>query len=203
MAVHLNAAQELTQPEGDRDFRNGYQTLEALASSLGDRLWVKETGCGISPQVARRLLSLGVQHIDVSGLGGTSWVAVERLRAAKTGPVRDTFSNWGIPTAAAVASVRQALGEKAFLLASGGIRNGLEAAVAQALGADAVGMALPFFRAQQAGGVEAVFQAVQAVLHDWRQAYLLTGVQNLQQLREVPRVVTGELKDWLGALSTP
>ena len=111
MAVHLNVAQELTQPEGDRDFRGGYATLEALVKVFGERLLVKETGCGISSRVARRLVSLGVQLLDVSGMGGTAWVRVEQLRAAgRQAQVGEEYAGWGIPTAAAVAAVRQAVG---------------------------------------------------------------------------------------------
>lgn len=201
MAVHLNVGQELTQPEGDRDFRGGLRILEALAKALGDRLLVKETGCGISPSVAMRLVDAGVTHLDVSGLGGTSWIRVEQLRAAGVAAeVGARFSSWGIPTAAAVASVRRAVGERATLLASGGMRDGLEAAKALALGADLAGMALPLFKAQQAGGLPAVEQALEAVIAMLRQALALTGSRNVRELREKPRVVTGELKDWLGAL---
>ncbi len=200
MAVHLNAAQELTQPEGDRDFRGGYAVLEALAGALGERLLVKETGCGIAPRVARRLVGLGVRAIDVSGLGGTSWIRVEQLRASGVGArVGAEYSDWGVPTAAAVASVRAAVGPGTTLVASGGLRRGLEVAKALALGADLAGMALPFFRAQQAGGLPAAEAALDEVLTSLRQAMVLTGSRNVAELRARPRVVVGELKDWLGA----
>lgn len=198
MAVHLNAGQELAQPEGDRDFRGGYQALEKLARAFGDKLLVKETGCGISAQVARRLVDAGVTVIDVSGLGGTSWVRVEQLRSAGIGrDVGQTFSGWGIPTAAAIASVRRVVGTHVTLIASGGIRDGLDAAKALALGADFAGMALPFFKAQQAAGLPGVETAVETVLTGLRHALLLTGSRKVSELRERPRVVTGELKDWL------
>lgn len=201
MAVHLNVGQELTQPEGDRDFRGGLQVIEALAKVLGDRLLVKETGCGISPSVAMRLVDAGVTHLDVSGLGGTSWIRVEQLRAkGASAEVGASFSGWGIPTAAAVASVRRAVGGRATLVASGGMRDGLDAAKALALGADLAGMALPLFRAQQAGGLPAAEHALEVVVAALRQAVALTGSRNVRELREKPRVVTGELKDWLSAL---
>ena len=155
LALHLNAGQELTQPEGDRDFRGGYRVVESLVRAFGDRLLVKETGCGIGPDVARRLVELGVRNLDVSGLGGTSWVRVEQLRA------------WG---------------EQA------------------ALGADLAGMALPLFRAQQTGGVEGAEAALGLILAGLRQALVLTGSRSCADLRQRPRVVTGELKDWLAAL---
>ncbi len=201
MALHLNAGQELTQPEGDRDFRGGYQVVSELVEALGDRLMVKETGCGVSPQVARRLAELGVKNIDVSGLGGTSWVRVEQLRSGGTAAkVGQEFASWGIPTAAAVASVRRAVGERVTLVASGGIRSGLELAKALALGADLGGIALPLFRAQQAGGLEAAEDALEVILSGLTQALLLTGSRTVAELRKRSKIVTGQLKDWLAAL---
>ena len=202
LAVHLNPGQELTQPEGDRDFRGGYDILGALVKALGDRLLVKETGCGISPDVARRLVDVGVRNIDVSGLGGTSWVRVEQLRTE--GPAREVgaqFSSWGIPTAAAIASVRRVTGPSVKLIAAGGMRTGLDVAKAIALGADVGGMALPLFRAHQTGGIEGARRALGVVLTALRQAMVLTGSRNAAALRASPRVVTGELKDWLSALA--
>jgi isopentenyl-diphosphate delta-isomerase len=201
MALHLNAGQELTQPEGDRDFRGGYAVVEGLVRAFGPRLLVKETGCGIGPDVARRLVDLGVRNLDVSGLGGTSWVRVEQLRAAGVlAQVGAEFSSWGIPTAAAVASVRRAVGSEVRLVASGGIRTGLEVAKVLALGADLAGMALPLFRAQQTGGLEGADGALQVVLAGLRQALVLTGSRSGAELRRRPLVLTGELKDWLSAL---
>ncbi len=201
LALHLNAGQELTQPEGDRDFRDGYRVVEALVRALGDRLLVKETGCGIGPDVARRLASLGVRNLDVSGLGGTSWVRVEQLRASGVqAALGAEFSTWGIPTAAAIASVRRAVGPDTRLVASGGIRTGLEVAKVLALGADLAGMALPLFRAQQTGGIDGAEAVLGVILAGLRQALVLTGSRSCADLRQRPRVVTGELKDWLAAL---
>ncbi|MCE9668119.1 type 2 isopentenyl-diphosphate Delta-isomerase [Myxococcus stipitatus] len=201
MALHLNAGQELTQPEGDRDFRGGYAVVESLVASLGERLVVKETGCGIGPQVARRLAELGVRHIDVSGLGGTSWVRVEQLRASGArARVGAEFSAWGIPTAAAVASVRAAVGAEVRLVGSGGVRTGLDTAKVLALGADVVGMALPLFRAQQAGGLAGAEAELEVILTGLRQALVLTGSRSCAELRRRPRVMTGVLKDWMAAL---
>lgn len=201
MALHLNAGQELTQPEGDRDFRGGYAVVEALAKVFGERLLVKETGCGIGPEVARRLTELGVRNIDVSGLGGTSWVRVEQLRASgMLAQLGAEYSSWGIPTAAATASVRRAVGPVVRLVASGGVRTGLEVAKVIALGADLGGLALPLFKAQQEGGLEGADKALQLIIAGLRQALVLTGSRSCAELRNKPLVMTGELKDWLLAL---
>lgn len=201
LAVHLNVAQELAQPEGDRDFRGGSEVLRQLARRYGDRLLVKETGCGLSPAVARRLVECGVKCVDVSGLGGTSWVRVEQLRAGgSAAEVAAGFAGWGIPTAAAVASVRRVVGEGVTVVASGGIRTGLEVAKCLGLGADLAGMALPLFRAQQRGGREGARAAAEVVVQSLRHAVLLSGARTPRELRQKTVVVTGELKDWLAAL---
>ena len=201
LALHLNPAQELTQPEGDRDFRGGYKVVDDLVKALGARLVVKETGCGISSEVARRLAELGVRNIDVSGLGGTSWVRVEQLRASGVAAeVGEVFSTWGIPTAAAVVAVRRAVGKDVRVIASGGIRNGLDAAKALALGADLAGVALPVFRALQSGGPERANQALEALIAGLTRALVLTGSQSPARLREKRKVITGDLKDWMAAL---
>ncbi|MBK7863343.1 MAG: type 2 isopentenyl-diphosphate Delta-isomerase [Archangiaceae bacterium] len=201
LALHLNPGQELTQPEGDRDFRGGYQVVAQLVKAFGERLLVKETGCGIAPDVARRLVDAGVRTLDVSGLGGTSWVRVEQLRASgELAEVGAQFSSWGIPTAAAVATVRRAVGPGVTLIASGGVRTGLDVAKAIALGADLGGMALPMFKAQQTGGVEAVKKAIDVVVRATTQALMLCGASSAAELKKKPRVVVGELKEWLSAV---
>src|SRR5437868_3244085 len=102
LCLHLNPAMELVQDEGDRDFRGGLATFERLLA-LGLRVVVKETGCGLSGHVAARVRALGVEYVDVSGAGGTSWVAVETHRASpERRPLGEAFWEWGIPTAASV-----------------------------------------------------------------------------------------------------
>ena len=103
LCIHLNPAMELAQPEGDRDFRGIMDTLERLTCELALPVLAKETGCGISLSVARRLLSRGINHVDVSGAGGTSWVAVETERShAEHHDAAHAFRDWGIPTSASV-----------------------------------------------------------------------------------------------------
>jgi len=202
LALHLNPAQELAQPEGDRDFRGGYKLIEALVEAFGSRLLVKETGCGISPKVAKRLVSLGVESIDVSGLGGTSWIRVEQLRnpkEAKEG-LEEVFSSWGIPTAAAIASVRNSLGPMPHLVASGGIRHGLDAAKALALGANIAGMALPFFKAVMGGGEAAASALLGRMKQTLKQTLLLCGARNVEELRSKPKVLDAQLLGWLKQL---
>ena len=124
---------------------------------------------------------------------------IETLHAIAA-EVGEQFASWGIPTAAAVATVRKAVGPGVKIIASGGMRTGLDIAKALALGADLGGMALPLFKAQQQGGAAAVTQALEMVVTALTQALVLAGARNAMELKRRPRVITGELKDWVAAL---
>jgi isopentenyl-diphosphate Delta-isomerase len=195
LCVHLNPAMELVQAEGDRDFRGGLATLERLLAA-GVRIVVKETGCGLSGDVAARVRGIGVEYVDVSGAGGTSWVAVETQRAAADRKaLGQAFWEWGIPTGASVALCAPHGFRGIF--ATGGISSGLDIAKAIALGASAGGIARRALQALESGGVagaHAFFDRIEAEL---RAAMLLTGSRNLSALAKAPRIVTGELAHWL------
>jgi len=204
LCVHLNPAMELVQPGGDRDFSGSLDTIARLAAELPVPIVVKETGCGLSPDVGRRLRNVGVQHLDVSGAGGTSWVGVETKRAAAAGdePSRslgDTFWDWGIPTAASVALLAP-LGFRS-VIATGGVASGLDVAKAIALGASAAGIARPFLKALRSGGPKGAENAVDAVVRELRAAMLLTGSRDLRALARARRVIKGELATWIEQLS--
>jgi isopentenyl-diphosphate delta-isomerase len=201
IAIHLNVAQELAQPEGDRNFRDFAATIAALVAGLDGRVVVKETGCGISPAVAELLARGGVRNIDISGAGGTSWVRVEELRADPAAArIAATYAGWGIPTAAATAAVRSAVGPETTLIASGGLRSGLDVAKVLALGANLAGAALPILRALADGGPAAAEAALERIATEFRHAMLLTGSSTTAQLRRCRRVVRSPLSDWVEAL---
>jgi isopentenyl-diphosphate Delta-isomerase len=203
LCVHLNPAMELVQPGGDRDFSHGLTTIERLVEGVGLPVVVKETGCGLSPAVARRLRDVGVRHVDVSGAGGTSWVGVETLRADAAGDERSrqlgrALWDWGIPTAASVALLARM--EFETLVATGGVSEGLDVARAVALGAHAAGLARPVLKALRAGGRAGALDLLDGVEAELRAVMLLTGSRDLAALRRAPRVVTGDLRLWLEAL---
>ncbi|MEN9579650.1 MAG: hypothetical protein RJA70_2659 [Pseudomonadota bacterium] len=196
LCIHLNPAMEVVQPEGDRDFRGGLATLTRLQRELPVPVIAKETGCGISAAAAGRLRAAGIEHVDVSGAGGTSWVAVETQRASEgQRQLGELFWDWGIPTAASVL----ATAPQGFqtVIATGGMHNGLQAAKALALGAHLVGIARPVLQAYERGGETEADRFLAQVELELRTALLLTGSKNLKQLRAAPRRVHGELRDWL------
>ncbi|HEX4337978.1 MAG TPA: type 2 isopentenyl-diphosphate Delta-isomerase [Polyangiaceae bacterium] len=200
LCVHLNPAMEVVQDEGDRDFRGVLDAISRLNQELGIPVIAKETGCGLSARVGKRLAAAGIRHVDVSGAGGTSWVAVEAERAK--GALRtlgDRYREWGIPTAASVAMVARAGFKTIF--ATGGMMTGVDAAKAVALGASAAGMARPALQAFDRGGragAAAFFDQVEAEL---RTAMLLTGSRTLAELERAPRLILGELAEWLRQVS--
>lgn len=195
LCVHLNAAMELVQPEGDRDFRGGLETLRRVTAGLGVPVVAKETGCGLSRATAQRLRSAGVQHVDVSAAGGTSWTAVESLRASGAGRrLGEALREWGIPTAASVLAVRAA--GMTTTIATGGIRTGLDVARALVLGADAAGLAGAVIREWGNGGAQAVDQYLDEVERELRSVMLLVGARTLQDLRQVPRLLGPRLSAW-------
>jgi isopentenyl-diphosphate Delta-isomerase len=197
LAIHLNVGQELAQPGGDTDFRQGLPTVERLVRELPCPVLVKETGCGIGPANAQALDEAGVRALDVSGAGGTSWIAIESQRAKGEQAARgQLFREWGIPTAAAV-SWLASLGLRAEVIASGGIRTGLDAARALALGARVAGLAQPVLAAASDGGAASAMRFLASVIDSLRTACMLAGVRKASDLALVPRVITGELRDWL------
>lgn len=195
VCLHLNPAQELIQPAGDRDFRGGLATIRRLVRELPLPVVVKETGCGVSRGVGERLAAAGVRTVDVAGAGGTSWVRVEGLRAGRAArALADAFADWGIPTAAALLGLR---GTGLDLVASGGIRTGLDVAKAIALGARVAGVALPVFRAYRAGGAAAAGRFVEGLVAGLETAMVLTGARDLAALARVPVVLGRRLRDWV------
>ena len=188
LVLHLNALQEALQPEGDTCFAGLLGRIETVAVSLAVPVIVKEVGWGISADLVTALLDAGVAAVDVAGAGGTSWSEVERHRLG--GPAARTaaaFAGWGIPTAIALAQARAAAPD-GVIFASGGVRSGLDVAVAAALGADLVGVAGPFLRAAATGT-----QACVDLGREWfdvlRIAMFCTGSRDLLSLRSSGRLV--------------
>jgi isopentenyl-diphosphate delta-isomerase len=200
LCIHLNPAQELFQPEGDRDFRGVLAAIEKLVVCLTKPLIVKETGCGLGREAGLKLKDAGVSNLDVAGCGGTSWVGVELLRRGRQDdPQQNAFWDWGIPTAAALVDLADC---GLDLMASGGIRTGLDVARSLALGAKMAGLAAPVLRAYFENGEQAVESLLENVLTGLRRCMLLTGCGTVKDLAHVPRFIDGPLRHWLAGAGT-
>lgn len=192
LIVHLNPLQEALQRGGDRDWRGVLQAIAQLVTTLEVPVIVKEVGAGISPEVAQRLAEAGVSMIDIAGAGGTSWAAVEGERAStpQQRAVAMAFADWGIPTDEALRAVRRRLPAMP-LIASGGIRDGIDAAKALRLGADVVGQAAAVL-SSALHSADAVVAHFETLIEQLRVACFCTGSASLRQLRLAPLTRVGE-----------
>ena len=183
---HLNALQEAIQPEGDTRFSGLFGKLGGVIPHVGVPCLVKEVGAGISAKTAAKLARLPLAGVEVAGVGGTSWAAVESYRAGRD-PRREQsgrrLAGFGVPTAASVRLVRGAFPQR-LVVASGGIATGMDAAVALALGADAVALAGPLLRAATEG-VDAVVQVLESLIFELRVIAFCTGSATLSDLQAV------------------
>ena len=201
LVIHLNALQESVQFEGQTRFKGALGRIRELASTLSVPVLVKETGAGISRETAVSVERAGVKGIDVAGLGGTSWAAVEYHRAREKHRTRQAhlglaFWDWGIPTAASIVEVVRST--KVKIIASGGVRNGLHIAKAIPLGAHYGGLAMPVLKSASKSHKEAR-ENLLSVIDELRTAMFLTGSKNLDQLHKCPIVITGRTREWLVA----
>ena len=187
IVVHINPGQELFQPGGDRDFLHLRDVLKNFIQKSPIPIIVKETGCGFNPSLISYFSEIGASYIDLAGGGGTNWISVEGERNPDKYVV-EQFQQWGIPTAVSL----YLQGKKAALLASGGIKTGLDAVKAVAMGAKAAGMARPFIYAVNKGGVEAVISLVDHIKQTFHTAMVLTGSKDIQSLQSVPLIYNQE-----------
>jgi len=201
LAVHMNPLQEAVQVGGDTNYRGLVKKIGAIISSLGVPVVMKETGAGISYEDAAKLEKVGVSGFEISGLGGTSWAAVEHHIAREIGDARQEYLgkslwNWGIPTVCSLVEVRAA--SKGKVIASGGLRTGLDVTKSLALGADAAGIAKPFLQ-KAIEGEDALEKHVEAIISEAKICMFLVGARNIAEMRNVPLVVTGWTAEWLRA----
>jgi isopentenyl-diphosphate delta-isomerase len=182
--LHLNPLQEALQRNGDTNFRNLEKRITALCEALPVPVIAKSVGSGISPSTAVRLANCGVTAIDVAGAGGTSWALVEGRRADDPSRERvaEAFADWGYPTPQATAAIRAVL-PRIALVASGGVRDGVQIAKAIALGASLAGLALPFLRAAETSEA-AVATLIDELITALRIAMFASGSRNVTELRD-------------------
>jgi len=190
LCVHINPAQELFQKEGDFDFKGSISSLKELCKELDYPVIGKEVGFGINKEVALKLKEIGVKVIDVGGFGGTNWIIVDGLRSGKD---YSNFVNWGIPTPISILEAKVGLP----LIATGGIRSGIDIAKSISLGADICGIALPFLRILKTKGKEGLENYIDNLQKELRIAMFLTGSKNIEELKNAKYVLTGKVRDWI------
>ncbi len=201
LAIHMNPLQEAVQVDGDTKYAGILGKVRDLASSLETPIVMKETGCGISREDAAKLDEAGAAGFELSGLGGTSWAAVEHHIAREVGePLQEYLGkslwNWGIPTASSLVEVREAT--KKVVIASGGLRTGQDAVKALSLGADAVGIAKPFME-KAVQSQKALEEHIEAILTELKVCMFLVCARKLEDLGKSSVVVTGWTAEWLRA----
>jgi len=199
LAIHMNPLHEAVQVEGETRYRGILSKVREVVDGVDMPVVMKETGCGVAYEEAVKIEEAGVRGLDVSGVGGTSWAAVEHHIAREVGDrdqeaLGEALWNWGIPTAVSVVETSRSTGLK--IIASGGIRTGVEMAKAIALGADAAGMAKPFLE-KAVEGPEALREHIHHILLEFRTVMFLVGARDIGELRRVPVIILGRTAEWL------
>ncbi|HFL3828459.1 TPA: type 2 isopentenyl-diphosphate Delta-isomerase [Clostridioides difficile] len=193
--LHLNPAQELVMKEGDRNFRGILDNIENIISKTEKTVIIKEVGFGISRNVAQRLYNIGVNHIDVSGIGGTNFIEIEDRRNDEI-DFYDIYS-WGIPTALSLIQCRS-IAEDIILISSGGIRTSLDIVKSLCIGADLVGISGEILKHLVEGGYKEADKYIKDLIYKVKIIMLLTGSKNIEELKKTPYKLKGDLKDLLG-----
>lgn len=201
LAVHLNPLQEVIQPEGEPFFAKALKTLSKIIDYLEIPVIVKETGSGISKEVAQALIQIGIKYIDVSGSGGISWAGIEYFRSKQNGNndnvnLGKLFWDWGIPTAASIYEVHSLSNTDLNIIGSGGLRTGLDIAKSISIGADFVSLAKPFLVACN-NGKKNLDLFIKQLFQELQTSMFLTGNQTIEGLKHTPKIVIPPLKDWL------
>ncbi|MCS7125602.1 MAG: type 2 isopentenyl-diphosphate Delta-isomerase [Aigarchaeota archaeon] len=198
LAIHLNSLQEQIQVGGTATFRGVVKAIEKTVERLSVPVIVKEVGCGIPMKVAKILESIGVKAIDVAGAGGTNWTLIEKIRAEFSGDTEkkmlaEVFLEWGIPTAASVIEVASTV--KIDVVASGGVRTGLDIAKSISIGASMAGIARPLLKPAQEN-VQSILEYLMRLIKELKTAMYLVGCRNIFELKNAEKVLTGPLLEW-------
>ncbi len=199
LAIHLNCGQELFQEGGDTDFKGLKQAIAQTIEHLQLPVIVKETGFGISPKEVKELIEMGAAYIDLAGAGGTNWITVEHFSKQSDDMAANAFMDWGTPTAILLDATREFSGK---IIASGGLRSGMDLAKSIALGAVSGGMALPFIQAAIDGGVEEALVLGETINRVLKTTMILTGSRTIADLRQQPLIRSIEFSDFVKQLKT-
>ncbi|AKG04399.1 type 2 isopentenyl-diphosphate Delta-isomerase [Salimicrobium jeotgali] len=190
LQIHLNTVQEVVMPEGDRDFSFRIENIRRVISESPVPVIVKEVGFGMSGETVKELQALGCRYVDVGGKGGTNFSKVENERRDNS---MDSLHSWGIPTPV---SILHSL-EAEHIIASGGIRSGVDGAKALVLGAKAFGMAGPLLKTLMEDGEPALRGKIDLIHHELKSVMMILGCETVEQLKGKPYILHGETKNWI------
>lgn len=193
LQIHLNPAQELIMPEGDRDFKGLFFNMQRILDKCSVPVIVKETGCGMAARQVKQLLKAGFCCFDVGGAGGTNFPAIEAERYGGT----QLLNGWGLNTAQTLLEAGGVCGAEGYIAAAGGIRGGLDAAKVLALGADMIGMAGNVLEAAVNRGTDAAAELIRHTEEELRLLMLLIGAPDIRSMRTKPLYFTGGLLDFM------
>lgn len=193
LQIHLNVIQELTMPEGDRDFTGALKRIEAIVKGLEVPVIVKEVGFGMSKETVNALSSVGVSIIDAGGFGGTNFAEIENKRREKKYAF---FSDWGIPSPISIIEASDT-NEQISIIGSGGFMSGMDIAKGLALGAEAVGIAGFFLRILAENGIESLKSEIEAMHNELVMIMTALGARSIEDLHNVPLIISGETHHWL------
>ncbi|RDI42977.1 type 2 isopentenyl-diphosphate Delta-isomerase [Falsibacillus pallidus] len=188
LQIHLNVIQELTMPEGDRDFKGALERIHAIISSVGVPVIIKETGAGISMETAKKLASVSPFAIDAGGYGGTNFAEIENSRRKR---ILEYFNEWGIPTAVSVVEITHGA-PSIPVLASGGIKGADDILKAISLGASAAGMAGPLLKTLMQDGLDALISEISELKEDMKVMMCALGRPTIQELQMAPVMISGD-----------
>jgi isopentenyl-diphosphate Delta-isomerase len=193
LQIHLNVVQEITMPEGDRDFKGALVRIEEIVKQMNIPIIVKEVGFGMSMETVKTLQSIGVSAVDIGGYGGTNFAAIENARRVEALPF---FNDWGIPTAISIVEAKS-IPSSLSIIATGGINNSLNIVKSIALGADVVGMAGFFLKHLLEEGVEKTILETRKLHDEVKYMMLALGAPNISSLKTTPLIISGYTHHWL------
>jgi isopentenyl-diphosphate Delta-isomerase len=194
LQIHLNVIQELTMPEGDRDFSGTLKRIEAIVNSVNVPVIVKEVGFGMSKESVLTLSSLGVTAVDVGGYGGTNFAEIENKRGVQSLPF---FNQWGIPTAISIIEASNASSQGLAVIGSGGITSAIDIAKAIAIGADAIGVAGFFLRILIEDGIDSLQEKIETIHKELSMIMTALGTKTISDLKRTPLIISNDAYHWL------
>lgn len=193
LQVHLNVIQELTMPEGDREFTGALKRIEAIVKEVNVPVIVKEVGFGMCKETVKSLSAIGISAVDIGGFGGTNFAEIENKRSEKS---QAFFNQWGIPTAISITEASHA-SKSISILGSGGITSSFELAKGIALGASAIGFAGFFLKILVEKGIDALNEEISSLHDELTIIMTALGARSIQELQKAPLMISGQMHHWL------